>query len=389
MSTAETRKLDSPGDCEDFVAGCLFMGTGGGGSPEDGLRLLTEALEDGLALGWVAPEAIEDRTLTAMLYEMGSIAPESDHGDDLARALHLRPGCASRQSPMAEAVRVLSEHLGEEIGCVVVAELGATNSPAPIVTAARLGISVVDGDYSGRAVPEEMQSTPYAYGVPSDPFVSVDRWGNTAVVTRTANPHMLERIGRHLAIAGISGTSIASTPIRADRMRRILVPGTLTRCLEIGRTCRLAVDRGDDPVDAALGVTDGWRLFDGVVTGKRWEDAGGFMFGTLEIAGTAGWTNHSMRVWFKNEIHVTWLDGQPWICSPDLVTLVDPDTGRGFTNTDIAVGDRVTAVGMRGLEVMRRADLLRTASGPEYFGFDIGYVPIEQLMDASRARRQV
>lgn len=384
MSTAEARRLESLRDCEDFVAGCLFMGTGGGGSPEDGLRMLSAGLDDGLALGWVPPDAIEDRTLTAMLYDMGSIAPESVHGDDLARALHLRPGQAQQHFPMAEAVRALSEHLGDEIGCVVVAELGAANSPAPIVTAARLGLSVVDGDYSGRAVPEEMQSTPYAYGVPSDPFVSVDRWGNTAIVTTTANPHMLERLGRHLAIAGITGTSIASTPIRADRMKRILVPGTLTRCLEIGRTCRLAVDRGDDAVDAALAVTGGWRLFDGVVSAKRWEDSGGFMIGTLEVAGTAGWQNRSMRAWFKNEIHVTWLDGQPWICSPDLVTLVDPATGRGFTNTDIRVGDEVSAVGMRGLHVMRRPDLLAEASGPGYFGFDVPYVPIEEQLDGAR-----
>lgn len=112
------------------------------------------------------------------------------------------------------------------------------------------------------------------------------------------------------------------------------------------------------------------------------------MIGTLEIAGTVGSANRSMRVWFKNEIHVTWLDGQPWICSPDLVTLVDPITGRGFTNTDIRVGDEVTAVGMRGLQVMRRPDLLATASGPRYFGFDVPYVPICYMPDHVTARRR-
>ena len=68
------------------------------------------------------------------------------------------------------------------------------------------------------------------------------------------------------------------------------------------------------------------------------------------------------------------------MCSPDLVTLVSPHTGRGYTNTDIDVGDELVAVGMRGLDVMREPRTLASASGPAYFGFDIPYAPIERLV---------
>ena len=105
------------------------------------------------------------------------------------------------------------------------------------------------------------------------------------------------------------------------------------------------------------------------------------MIGSLEIEGTDTSGGHRMRAWFKNEIHVTWIDDRPWVCSPDLVTLVDPGTGRGFTNTEIDVGDRVVAVGMPGLEIFRRPDLLLKGSGPAYFGFDVPYFPIEQLLE--------
>ncbi len=37
--------------------------------------------------------------------------------------------------------------------------------PCPVVTAARLGISLIDGDYSGRAVPQEMQTTYFLKGL--------------------------------------------------------------------------------------------------------------------------------------------------------------------------------------------------------------------------------
>lgn len=380
MNLPKTRALGSVDDCNDFIDGCLFMATGGGGDPGTGAAILEAALADGLDLGWTDKALIGDETLTAMVYGMGSIAPAGADQDDLLRGLGVSSEPRSEARGMQEAVGVLSEFLGEPIRCIVVSELGAYNSPAPLVVAARLGIPVVDGDYSGRAVPEEMQSTPHVYGVASDPLASVDQWGNTTIVAKAANSYMLERVSRHLSMAGITGTSVASTAIRADRMKQILVPGTLTQCLEVGRACRLAAERGADPVDAALKIVDGWRLFEGTVTEKRWEDSGGFMVGTLDIAGTGCSAGRSLRAWFKNEIHVTWLDGEPWVCSPDLVTLVRPQTGRGYTNTEIDVGDDVVAVGMRGLDAMREPRTLASASGPAYFGFDISYVPVEQLV---------
>ena len=37
-----------------------------------------------------------------------------------------------------------------------------------------------------------------------------------------------------------------------------------------------------------------------------------------------------MEVWFKNENLVSWLNEQPCMCSPDLVSLVYKDSGRGI-----------------------------------------------------------
>lgn len=382
MDPPKTRSLSSTDDCRDFIAGCLFMATGGGGDPTAGVAVLEAALDEGLELGWTDKDLIADETLTAMVYGMGSIAPAGPDRDELLQTLGLGTAPSTETQGMRDAVSVLSEYLDEPIGCIVVSELGAYNSPAPLVVAARLGIPAVDGDYSGRAVPEEMQSTPHIYGVASDPLACVDQWGNTAIVARAVNSYMLERVGRHLAMAGITGTAVASTAIRGDQMKEILVPGTLTRCLDIGRACRLATDAGEDPVAAGLEIAGGWRLFEGTVTGKRWEDSGGFMVGTLDIEGSELFAGRTLRAWFKNEIHVTWLDGEPWVCSPDLVTLVDPNTGRGYTNTEIDVGDTLTAVGIRGLDVMRRPTALASATGPAYFGFDIPYVPIEEIMSS-------
>ncbi len=371
-------KLETTQDCEDFVRGCLFMGTGGGGGVEWGMGMLKDALDDGVALEWVDVDDIPDDVWTVTPYGMGSIAPVSQETLDEIERVGLVNNFGDRS--MEEAVKELEHYLDKPIRCIVAAELGAGNTPAPLVTGARLGIPVVDGDYAGRAIPDEMQGTPYLYGKHSWPFASVDQWGNVAIVKYTVNPHMLERIGKMLAVAAYGLTTMAATPLPANEMKEILVRDTLTKSLAIGRAMRQAREQEEDPIDAALAVTGGWRLFEGSVSGKEWEDRGGYMFGTTHIQGTGDYEGQTLDVWFKNENHVSWLNGEPWVCSPDLLTLAYKESGEGTTNTLIKEGDEVVAVGMKGLEAFRTEFGLNEASGPRYFGFDINYVPIEELV---------
>jgi DUF917 family protein len=366
-------------DCEDFIRGCLFMGTGGGGGVEWGMGMLDAALKEGLNIEWVDVSEIPDDVWTCTPYGMGSIAPPTPETEAEIKRMDLVDRLGDRA--MEVAVQELGKYAGVQIGAIVPAELGAGNTPAPLITGVRLGIPVVDGDYSGRAIPEEMQGTPYLYEKNSWPFSSVDRWGNVCIVKETCNPYMLERIGKMLAVAAYGMTTMAATLLIGREMKEIVVPGTLTKCLELGRAIRQARERGDEPVQAAIEHTGGWLLFEGEVTGKDWEDRKGYMFGTTHIKGTGDYAGHTLDVWFENENHVSWLDGEPYVCSPDLVTIADRETGEGFTNTVIAAGHRVAVVGIKGLEAFRSERGLAGA-GPRYFGFDIDYVAIEEQMKA-------
>lgn len=375
-------KLETEQDCQDFVEGCLFMGTGGGGDAAWGLDVLHAALAEGLTLQWVDVEDISDNVWTVTPFGMGSIAPLAPETVAEISTLGLKGVFA--HSSMEEAVKELEKYLGRKIGCLVPVELGAGNTPGPLVAGARLGIPVVDGDYAGRAIPDEMQGTPFLNGKKSWPSSSVDQWGNVAIMKQAVNSYMFERYGKMLSIAAYDGTSMAATPLPGAEMKKIVVRGTLTKCLNLGREMRLARERGADAVATAVALTGGWRLFEGVVVKKEWEDRDGYMFGTTHIEGSGAFRGQTLSVWFKNENHVTWLSGKPWICSPDLVTLAYKENGLGTTNTDIAVGDAVVAVGMPGLKEFRTEFGLNEAAGPRYFGFDIDYQPIEMWMAAKK-----
>jgi len=354
------------------------MGTGGGGSAEEGRDIFTAALEEGLKIEWVDVGDIFDDAWTVSPYAMGSIAPSSPETQAAIGRLGLVDRFGHRA--MEVGVRELEEYVGVKIGAIVPIELGADSTSAPLVTGARLGIPVVDGDYAGRAVPEEMQNITYLYGKEGWPFTSVDRWGNVCIVKDACSHHMMERIGKMLSVAAYGDCYMTAYLLVGREMKDIVVRGTLTRCLSLGRAIRQARERGDDPVQAAIEHTGGWLLFEGEVTGKDWEDREGYMFGTTHIKGMGDYEGHTLDVWFKNENHVSWLDGESYVCSPDLVTIVDRETGDGFTNTVIAAGHRVAVVGIKGLEAFRSERGLATA-GPRYFGFDIDYVPIEELME--------
>ncbi len=373
----ESTVLRTLQDCEDLLEGSVWLGTGGGGSYEEGITILRDAFEKGLPLGWVPLEMIPDDTWTVTIGEHGSIAPLSQETLNEIKDQGLTEDMDEWY--LVKAVKELGGFLGHDYKCIVAAELGPGSVATPLVVGALLGVPVVDGDYVGRAVPEELQSTYCLYEKQSNNFAGVDKWGNIIFVKKAVSNHALERIAKMLAVASFGYIAVATTPLIAEEMKKIVVPGTLSKCLIIGRALRDARSAGVNPINAVLETIDAWRLFEGTVVGLETEDRGGYYYGTTNIKGTGDFQGQTLDVWFKNENLVSWLNGDPWVCSPDLLSLVDSQSGSGIYNAELKVGDQVTAIGMKGVEGFRSEFGLNLA-GHRYCGFDIDYVPIEELV---------
>ena len=101
------------------------------------------------------------------------------------------------------------------------------------------------------------------------------------------------------------------------------------------------------------------------------------MIGEFELAGGEAFNGQTLRIWFKNENHISWLDGKPFVTSPDLLSVIDLNSGDAPTNTDIKEGDRLGVIGLKATEGYRTAKGLEVL-GPSHFGFKIEYVPIEE-----------
>ena len=101
--------------------------------------------------------------------------------------------------------------------------------------------------------------------------------------------------------------------------------------------------------------------------------------GTTHIRGTGADEGHTMDIWFLNENHIAWLDGEPYVFSPDLIINVNPNTGEGYSNTELKEGDPVAVIGCK-INPVFRSEKAINYFGPRFWGFDFDYKPIEEIM---------
>ena len=170
-------------DIKDFIRGCTLFGVGGGGNPKLGIARMEEVLEKYGIVELVDPKDISDEEMTCCVFGMGSIAPNEDV-----------PGAYGQFSrvtkdPNIRALEELEKLAGCKISAVVAFEPGGVNTSIGLHAGAMLGCKIVDGDYSGRAVPELCQTGPVMYGKKVTPVAICDDWGNVVHVGKIASMH--------------------------------------------------------------------------------------------------------------------------------------------------------------------------------------------------------
>lgn len=376
-------ELRTAEDVHDLVDGLTLLGTGGGGRPEQGLECLLPHVQGGRTVRWVAPGAIPDDAWVCSAFGMGSIAPTAPLSVEERRALGY-PAQWTVAKPMVRAVQELETYTGKKVAAILPFELGAGNTASPMDAAIRLGAAIVDGDCAGRAIPELCQTSAAIAGIPFAPGAIADAWGNVLLVKETASELLTERIGKLVSIATkvpdmTAQCAHAGFLMQGKDLRRIAVPGGITRALAVGRAIRAARARGADPATAAAAALGGWVLFRGRVARKEWESRDGYMYGTTTVEGEGADAGHTLRVWFKNENHVTWRDGTPWALSPDLIMTIGAD-GTPYTNTLLPEGARIGVVGAVA-DARLRTPAALALLGPRHYGYDLPYTPLEKLVE--------
>lgn len=366
-------------EVEDFVRGLTFFGTGGGGDYDSGVQVLMDQVEKGVEVGWVDVSSIADDDYTICPFLMGSIAPLTEETKREMLAFGLKEQIHDYKDMLANAVKALEQKTGKKVKALIPIELGGANAGACIAAAAVNGIVTLDGDYTGRAIPEIQQTTPYIFEKNLLPITSCDGWGNTSSIEQAVNWKMAERIGKLISAAGYSICGQAGFLMTGKDTKEIIIPGTMTECYQVGKFIRQQLEAGLDAVASVAEKLGGWVLCRGTVTEKKWWDKNGYYWGYHTVTGEGAAAGTTLKLWFKNENHVSWKNGEVYVTSPDMLIVVDAKTCQPFTNNKIEEGQKVAVIGLKARDVFRLprgVDIL----GPRAFGFDIDYVPIEEIM---------
>ena len=350
-------------DLDAIEIGAAILGTGGGGNPYIGKLRCREELKKGRRIPVIPLAELPDDALVVSLGGIGApvVGVEKiEEGEECLRAL-----------------RALEKELGVKVDALISAEIGGANSMEPMLTAAQAGLPVVDGDGMGRAFPEMQMCTWSIYGHREAPAAMADEKGNIVIIRNTPDDVWLERIARSVVIAMGAAAGLATQPMRGDFVKRAAVPNTITQALNLGRAVLQAHRTNSDPVQTVIDQERGKLLMTGKIVDLQRHLKGGFAVGHIMLEGFGNFLGDNGRIDLQNEFLVFWRNEMVEVCTPDLIVVLDSDTGLPITTEMLRYGQRVAVLGLPAHPLMRSPEALKVV-GPTAFGYsEITFNPME------------
>jgi DUF917 family protein len=357
-----TRTIDRD-DLERLAIGAGILGTGGGGNPYLGKLHARQLLEQGKTIEIVPASDVPDDAVVATVGSIGAPVVSNE-----------RP---RQGNEFLVSLRALEAHLGRKITHVTCAEIGGSNSMAPMIVAAQANLPVVDGDGMGRAFPELQMDSFMIYGIKPTPAVISDPRGHVAIFDKLSDPTTLERYARTVTIQMGGSAGAAGPSMSGHDMKRTIIRDTITLAIDVGDAVLKARAGHSDPVDAVLGVTGGQRLFRGKIVDVDRRLVGGFARGVLHVDGLGPNEGDTLTIDFQNENLIARnAKGEVLAVVPDLICIIDAETAEPITTELLRYGLRIEVIGIPAPEALKSEAAMRYV-GPAAFGYaDVEYVPL-------------
>jgi DUF917 family protein len=170
---------------------------------------------------------------------------------------------------------------------------------------------------------------------------------------------------------------IALFSMTGKQLKESMVTGTISKAETIGKTIREARLGHRNPVQAVIKATGGFEIFTGKIADVQRRTERGFARGEATFAGMDQYESRILKLRFQNEHLVAILDEKIVVSVPDLITVLDADSGDPITTEGMRYGFRVVVLGIPCTGKWRTPEGLKLV-GPRYFGYEADYVPVEK-----------
>ncbi|THH01275.1 hypothetical protein EW026_g1378 [Hermanssonia centrifuga] len=378
-------------DLEWIAEGCGVLGTGGGGSPYPPFLVARQMLREGKKIPVFDPEDVPEDAIFMRCMFMGS------------------PSVSVGGSEIPASARALMKYMGmDDFAGAISDEIGGGNGIQPMIVAAELGKPVLDADLMGRAYPNMYQSLPGAFNIPGGlwPCAISDGIGNTIIMPSASNPHSVENILRTVTTEMGSRSGVSMAPLTRKTCQEYGITRSVSQAWRIGRAIALCKKRNEikNVPSAILQLQNGECLFVGKIFNVQREVRKGFTWGSVTIVPLRSdeeeepdiTENSVTRKWgpedkltipFQNENLYAILESPTGskkilVTVPDLITVLDSQSGSSIGTQDYRYGLRVTVIAIAGHPKWTTTAEGLACGGPSAFGLpDVPFTPIAEYKE--------
>lgn len=272
----------------------------------------------------------------------------------------------------------LEKDLSKKINAILPFEIGGANAFVPLMVASQIDLPVLDADTMGRAFPEGQMSSCNLLGASPTPGFVTDCLGNTAVI-HTTNSRMMEKISRHVTMAMGSIAAFGFYPLSGFQAEKCTLHKSVSKAIAIGKAHRKARQSGNDPLEAILNLCKGVYIGSGKITDIDRAVSKGFLNGSATIQNN----NEEMILYFQNEYLAAKRNGKFAATTPDILMLLEQETGTPIASESLQYGLRVNLIALSAPPIWTTSAGLELV-GPRHFGYEVDYQPIHKPKQTSR-----
>jgi DUF917 family protein len=343
----------------DLIVGSRIIGGGGGGDPYL-LQLIAQNVicEYGPVHLWSVDEVPSDALVIAIAIIGGTtvLAEKLPNGEEAI-----------------QAVRSLEHYLRRPVTALISIEGAGMNGILPVIPAARLGLPLIDGDFTGRAIPGIHMTLPSIAGVRATPMVIVDSQ-ESRVILDVQDDETAEIMARSTVVAMGGVALIALYPTDWVHLHGNIVDGSVSHMIQIGHALNEMQDSFHDPTLLIRQTTGSDELFRGKVAEVRreWQNSYGYVRGDALIEGGGLYVGQEMSLKFQNEYLLAAVGRRLVITIPDNIIVLEARTGTPIPPEFLVSGMDLVILGLPAVEGWLTQKGLAVL-GPRAFGYEVDY----------------
>ncbi len=336
------------------VRGSSILSTGGGGSIKDAF-ILTQKI-DSVKLIKLDDLMSDDYIFT--VFAVGSISNDDNIEPFIENIIKAKNG--------------LEKYLNIKFRGIVPVEIGPCSIAETFYISSLTGIPVVDSDIvGGRCSPEIfLETISLNPDIKRSPLICVTKTSFSDVIN-DSDAFRLENLFREISCNEKSYVYVVGYPMKIKDIFSLLNKNSLSTCISIGLSKNIS---------EILKLTDGVLSFYGNIVSIDKSENLGFLEGDISIKGLGEFSERKMKIYFKNENLISWINEDIVTTCPDLISILD-ENNIGINNADIKEGQNVSILAIPSIDLWRSPNGLKLFS-PRLFGFNIDYKPIKLDSDS-------